>query len=167
MRIKAVPVCYINPSKPELNQKVTVVCALTNLKKGTKVTSTSPMSLYNMAANAITKSVSPVIVQQIEMSDATEKLMFSWTLEQAVKDQAGNELNPLTDTAYASVTITAYEGSNGLGDDNNGADDTSATQRHARRMAIARRPVKEAAARMTGLARLVSRRTTSARLAIL
>ena len=124
MRIKAVPVCYINPSKPELNQKVTVVCALTNLKKGTKVTSTSPMSLYNMAANAITKSVSPVIVQQIEMSDATEKLMFSWTLEQAVKDQAGNKLNPLTDTAYASVTITAYEGSNGLGDDNNGADDT-------------------------------------------
>lgn len=113
-KIKATPFCYIYPSKPEVNQSVTAVCAI-KPEAGVSVKSTSPSGILGLVSGG---KASPVIIQQTTVSDTDTKLTFLWSLEKKNCDSNGkNCKSPTTDTAMASLSISAYEGSSGLSSD--------------------------------------------------
>lgn len=115
-----VPMCYINPKKPEKGQNVTVVCFVAP-PKGVSVVRSSPPSIVNMLFRK-----SPIVVQQVTMDDDTQSLYFSWDFEKQTTNADGKPGAPIEDSASVSLTIAAYEGDSGLsGDDgiaNNSGD---------------------------------------------
>ena len=115
--VKAIPLCYINPTRPQANETVNVICALIKTDPGTRVVSSVP-DMFGLGGGK-------VLFSSVTLGESKSSTYFSWSLERDVlvksADGKSTEKKTLKGSTSVIVTIAPYTGASSL---NNNGDAT-------------------------------------------
>jgi len=123
--VKAIPLCYINPTRPQANETVNIICALIKTDPGTRVVSSVPdmFGLSNKLGGG------KVLFSSVTLGESKSSTYFSWSLERDIlvksADGKSTQKKTLQGSTSVIVTIAPYTGASSL--NNNGDESETGT----------------------------------------
>lgn len=123
--VKAIPLCYINPTRPQANETVNIICALIKTDPGTRVVSSIPdmFGLSNKLGGG------KVLFSSVTLGESKSSTYFSWSLERDIlvksADGKSTQKKTLQGSTSVIVTIAPYTGASSL--NNNGDESETGT----------------------------------------
>ena len=120
--VKAIPLCYINPTRPQANETVNVICALIKTDPGTRVVSSVPdmFGLSNKLGGG------KVLFSSVTLGESKSSTYFSWSLERDIlvksADGKSQEKKTLQGSTSVIVTIAPYTGASSLNNNGDASD---------------------------------------------
>lgn len=123
--VKAIPLCYINPTRPQANETVNIICALIKTDPGTRVVSSVPdmFGLSNKLGGG------KVLFSSVTLGESKSSTYFSWSLERDIlvksADGKSTQKKTLQGSTSVIVTIAPYTGASSL--NNNGDNSETGT----------------------------------------
>lgn len=120
--VKAIPLCYINPTRPQANETVNIICALIKTDPGTRVVSSVPdmFGLSNKLGGG------KVLFSSVTLGESKSSTYFSWSLERDILVKSANGKSTQKKTLQGStsviVTIAPYTGASSLNNNGDNSD---------------------------------------------
>ena len=120
--VKAIPLCYINPTRPQANETVNIICALIKTDPGTRVVSSVPdmFGLSNKLGGG------KVLFSSVTLGESKSSTYFSWSLERDIlvksADGKSTQKKTLQGSTSVIVTIAPYTGASSLNNNGDNSD---------------------------------------------